>query len=47
MLEKLLNPFNIKVTSATSAFVWTGTLVSGALHVAFYATVAHFIVKFW
>ncbi len=46
-LSKVLNPFGIKVTSATKLYVWVGSLVSLFLHGAFYYALFHFISKFW
>lgn len=47
MLTKLLNPFEIRVSEATDAYVVVGSLAAVALHLGFYATVVHFILKFW
>ena len=47
MLKKFLNPFGLKVTSASSLFVGVGTVVSVLLHIAFYGAVIHFVLKYW
>jgi hypothetical protein len=47
MLEKLLNPFGMKITKSTALFAWTGLLTSLFLHVGFYVTLIHFVIKFW
>jgi hypothetical protein len=47
MLTKLLNPMGIRLTNASAAWIVLGTLLSLGLHVAFYGTLLHFVIKFW
>ncbi len=47
MLKKILNPFGIKVTQASKAYVWVGMLSTLILHVLFYYVIYHFIAKHW
>ncbi len=47
VLKKVLNPFEIRVTGPGKAFVRLGALTSVVLHLAFYATIVHFVHKAW